>query len=194
MKVRIVETAMDAFARQGIRAVKMDDIAHALGISKRTLYEIYETKEAVLFEGVRIYADEHVKRMSEVVAQSNHVMDVILAAYRNKIEEFGRVSPDFYTDLERYPRILKYIQKDSHKRDTLFYEFMQRGVKEGYFRSDVNYEFIPHLFSALGRYMMENRLYKQFPVEVVFRNFTLISLRGICTQKGIDFLDTYLNG
>ena len=40
LRDRIVDTAMTAFAAQGIRAVKMDDIAQQLGISKRTLYEL----------------------------------------------------------------------------------------------------------------------------------------------------------
>lgn len=44
LKDKILETAMVAFAEKGIRAVKMDDIANSLSISKRTLYEIYGNK------------------------------------------------------------------------------------------------------------------------------------------------------
>ena len=49
LKDKILTTAMTAFARNGIRAVKMDDIANALSISKRTLYEVYRNKEDLLF-------------------------------------------------------------------------------------------------------------------------------------------------
>lgn len=51
LKTQIVETAMKAFAEKGIRGVRMDEVASSLGISKRTLYEIYDTKEALLYEG-----------------------------------------------------------------------------------------------------------------------------------------------
>ena len=44
LKVRILQTAMREFKQKGIRDVRMDDIAGILGISKRTLYEIYENK------------------------------------------------------------------------------------------------------------------------------------------------------
>ena len=47
----ILETAMKAFQEKGIRAVKMDDIAEKLAISKRTMYEIYATKEELLCNG-----------------------------------------------------------------------------------------------------------------------------------------------
>ena len=53
LKGRILEMAMQEFMTNGIRKVKMDDIARMLGISKRTLYEIYQDKEAILFEGLK---------------------------------------------------------------------------------------------------------------------------------------------
>jgi len=40
LKSKILTVASQEFTRRGVRAVKMDDIANALSISKRTLYEI----------------------------------------------------------------------------------------------------------------------------------------------------------
>ena len=37
LRERIIETAVKAFAAQGIKSITMDDIATSLGISKRTL-------------------------------------------------------------------------------------------------------------------------------------------------------------
>ena len=45
LKGKILQTAMEEFTQKGVRAVKMDDIATRLSISKRTLYEIYSNKE-----------------------------------------------------------------------------------------------------------------------------------------------------
>ena len=53
LKDRILKTAMQEFLTNGIKQVKMDDIARKLGISKRTLYEIYGNKEELLFEGIK---------------------------------------------------------------------------------------------------------------------------------------------
>ena len=44
LRDRILDAAMILFAKHGIRAVKMDDVSHALSISKRTLYELYDNK------------------------------------------------------------------------------------------------------------------------------------------------------
>lgn len=45
LKEKILQTSMQMFKVHGIKAVKMDDIATRLSISKRTLYEIYANKE-----------------------------------------------------------------------------------------------------------------------------------------------------
>jgi len=70
--------------------------------------------------------------------------------------------------------------------------FMERGVNEGYFRKDMNYELVGRIFEALSRYMMENELYRSYSMEELFRNMIFVSLRGFCTKKGVDTLDTFM--
>ena len=61
LRGKLLTTAMEEFASRGIKAVKMDDIAAKLGISKRTMYEIYSTKEDILLEGI-LKHDENEER------------------------------------------------------------------------------------------------------------------------------------
>lgn len=49
-KEKIVETALQMFNSRGLRGVTMDDIAQALHMSKRTLYETFANKEELLAE------------------------------------------------------------------------------------------------------------------------------------------------
>jgi AcrR family transcriptional regulator len=48
MQERILETADRLFYREGIRAVGVDTIADEIGISKRTLYNHYPSKDALV--------------------------------------------------------------------------------------------------------------------------------------------------
>ena len=48
LEERILEVTMDMFHKQGIKQVRMDDIAKTLSISKRTLYEIFDDKGKAL--------------------------------------------------------------------------------------------------------------------------------------------------
>lgn len=48
MKARILETADKLFYLQGIRAIGVDTIAAEVGISKRTLYNHFPSKDALI--------------------------------------------------------------------------------------------------------------------------------------------------
>ena len=64
LRDRILETAISLFMKNGIRAVKMDDIANVMSVSKRTLYEMYSDNEHLLYKGINkenIMRREHLK-------------------------------------------------------------------------------------------------------------------------------------
>lgn len=183
---------MRFFAAKGIRSVKMDDIARELTMSKRTLYELFENKEAVLYEGVRRHHEESTRRMNELVSQSDNVMTVILASYRVKIDELRQVNPNFYADLGRYPAVMDYLEQRNRESRQRFMDFLHRGVDEGYFRPEVNYDLIAHLFTAIGHYMADHNLYSQYSLEDLFHNMLFTTLRGFCTQRGLEVLDREL--
>ena len=54
LRQKILDTAMGLFKQKGIKAVRMDDIATEIAISKRTLYEIYSNKEDLLLNMERL--------------------------------------------------------------------------------------------------------------------------------------------
>ena len=189
LRERIIEKAMQDFSRHGIRAVKMDMLAKELGISKRTMYEIFEDKETLLFEGIKVYGERKREYMHSYAEEGHDVIDIIMEAYHMKVEEVRAVNPDFYLDLMKYPRLAQHMKEAQQKSREGFLAFMKRGVDDGYFRTDVNYELVPHIFDALGQYILTNSLVQQYSVEELFSNCFLIALRGFCTDKGLHTID-----
>lgn len=57
LRLRLLRVAMREFRSKGIKAVKMDDIANILSVSKRTMYETFENKEHLLMESVKAEYD-----------------------------------------------------------------------------------------------------------------------------------------
>lgn len=187
---RILDTAMHLFSRHGVKAVKMDDIAASLTISKRTLYEIFANKELLLFECVKRNQAQKYSIMEAFASQQGrNVMDIILHFYQMKVEEFTQTCQLFYDDLKKYPEITQYLQREKTNSQQKFRQFMQRGVDEGFFRADINYDLIAHLFEAISTYLNSHNLYQQYSPEELFRNMLFVSLRGFCTEKGIQVID-----
>lgn len=189
LRERIVETAMQLFAQRGVKAVKMDDIAQSLQISKRTLYEIYQNKEEVLFEGIKQYDNLRRSQFKAYVDEGHNVMEIILEFYRRKTEEAHQVNPCFFSDIQKYPSIVAYMHCNHQEAHEQFLAFMKRGVDEGYFLSMINYEIVGQVFEALNNHIVSKELYSKYTIEELFINLLFVTLRGFCTEKGVKVLD-----
>lgn len=108
LRERIIETAVEAFTIHGIKSITMDDIANSLGISKRTLYEVFSDKETLLEECIlrgQKEADEFVK---EVLATAENVLEVLLKCYLRSIEKFHATNKKFLKILRNILKLMSY--------------------------------------------------------------------------------------
>lgn len=190
LRNRILKAAMTEFLHKGVKSVKMDDIANTLAISKRTLYEIYSNKEELLLEAVRIHEQEFNDHMLQYSLDKNHnVMDIIIEFYKKKLLSIADVSPLFLVELRKYKQVVEYLERMNAERHNNALLFFRRGVKEGFFRSDHNFDIILKTSSASANYAMETQMYKNYSITAIMHNTIFLYLRGICTTKGIKVLD-----
>lgn len=190
LRQRILNAAMEAFGGNGVKSTKMDDIAATLGISKRTLYEIFENKEKLLFECISNYDAQRRQQLTTFMGHPGHdVVDIIVYLYRNSIREAGKVKPTFYVELVKYPQVTEYLMAQRQRQHDEFMDFIRRGVSEGYFRSDLDYDLIAQVLNNQGRYMHSEQLWERYTFEEPVFNMLFVTIRGICTAKGIEKLD-----
>ena len=190
---KILRTAMHEFLHRGVKSVKMDDIANLLGISKRTLYEIYSNKEELLLECVRMHEEECDRQMAEYGNSPKHsVIDIIIEFYKHQIEGVNGVSPIFFYDLHRYHSVIEYFEQKRQLRNKNAKEFFMRGVHEGYFRSDIDFDIVLRIGQESMDYAMRTEMYKNYDMKHILHNILLLFLRGLCTAEGIARLDKFI--
>ena len=193
LKERILAVAMQAFKLRGIRNVRMDDIATTLGISKRTIYEIYSNKEELLLDGI-MREDKARKRDSQLYAQDkNHtVMDIIFHVYNREMADMANTNPLFFSELSKYSRVMKYLTNKTEKDHKEALDFVKRGIEEGYFVSFFDYNVVLNFISFSSKLTMGEQTFQKYDVNHLFTNMAVLFLRGFCTPKGIEFIDTKL--
>ena len=193
LKERILEYSEKEFYANGVRQVKMDNIANYLSISKRTLYEIYPTKEDLLLECVKKHDKTHESRIEQYIEESNpNAIEIIIFSYKIKLEHFLQLNPLFLEELCKYKRVINYFDARDKERDTNFEWLFNRGVEEGFFRKDLNPRIISNMFTVSLKEAIDNELYKEFGMEYLFRDIVFTLIRGICTIKGIEAIDQLL--
>ena len=188
LKRKILDAAMSSFQEHGIKAVTMSDIARQLSISKRTLYEIYANKEDLLFECVCDHDKQMKMQLQEVNGKNGNAMDILIHFIKVNIENSSKTNPLFYSDLRKYPKVMAYInsRNENSREDSI--GFMKRGVEEGFFRNDVNYELVNLMAEVFMKHVMDTKLYKKYPLSEIISNVILFMLRGFCTEKGLERL------
>lgn len=68
-KEKVVAHVAQMIVTLGVKSVRMDDVAQSIGMSKRTLYEMFGDKEELIFESVK-YHSEH--RAKEILSPLGH--------------------------------------------------------------------------------------------------------------------------
>jgi hypothetical protein len=56
----------------------------------------------------------------------------------------------------------------------------------------VNYHLAILLFDVMGQFIMEKELYRTYSIEEIFKNIVFVSIRGMCTQRGVQAIDKIL--
>ena len=194
----IAEKALELFAERGIKDVKMDDIASALSISKRTIYEHYTDKEQLLLEALKLQNRKMRDEARERIRKAGHVLDIILTLYTLYFQSLKKINTKFFKELERYPNISKRNKERNHKNDHQFLAWMEMGRKQGMFREDANFDVLlytlRHSLQTIFTANMkdgDNELNGYTPDELG-RTLILFYLRGISTPRGQEIIEEYL--
>ena len=190
LPAKIMQVAMREFRRCGVKAVKMDDIASRLSISKRTLYEIFSNKEELLLECVRMQEEAFDSHMAEFGSDGSHnSIDIILEFYRYQMQNVSDVSPAFYEELSKYGHVVDFLNKKRIKRNANAKAFFANGVSEGYFRKDVDFDIVSQIGAASMEHAMKTKMYEKYGMKDLLHNILFLFLRGLCTAEGIALLD-----
>lgn len=193
LRLKLLETAMPLFKRNGVKSVRMDDIAAELQISKRTLYEIYSNKEDLLFECVKHDADTFQTLLNEYAKTTNNEMDVIAFFLKNKLKDFDKTNPIFFTEIHKYSKIVSYLTASHESQREKSLTFFTNGINHGFFRNDINYEIVHKMLDAATNHIMQSEMYKKYSLKEIFHTLILIYMRACCTEKGMAYIDRFLN-
>ena len=193
----ITKSAAEMFVEQGIKAVRMDDIARHIGVSKRTLYEMFGDKEELLYQCLSYYVQERDRRHAELGAQAQNVLEAMLLVFGDVMDS-AEVSHRLQSNLRRfYPKVYERLVAERCSRDGLeqFKVALLRGVDEGYFQGVVDF----NLAISLLRYSVEGLMLRK---DVLLSHnmstndalvFLIVNfLRGISTERGMRFIDDFL--
>ena len=192
LRDRIIVKATEAFTLHGIKSITMDDIATSLGISKRTLYEVFEDKETLLREVILKNQEDKNEFLENLLAESTNVLEVILVCFQKSIEMFHQTNKRFFEDLKKYPHVFNMVKKNRDTDSESTIAFFKSGVEQGIFRDDVNFAIVNLLVREQFDLLMNTDICKEYPFLEVYESIMFTFLRGIATERGARVLEEFI--
>jgi len=194
-QTRILTKSHELFMLYGIRSVSMDEIANHLGISKKTIYQYFKDKDALVEGVINIEIEMHQDEFSKYAAISENAIHELFLTLDTVEEMLKHMNPSVMFDLQKYHSTA--FEKFRTHKNTFFYDIIkaniERGKHEGLFRADIDVD-------VLTRYRLANMFlmfdFEHFPSNK-FTPIQIISettdnfLHGMSTQAGLKIIETY---
>jgi AcrR family transcriptional regulator len=194
-QIRILTKSHELFMLSGIRSVSMDEIANHLGMSKKTIYQYFKDKDALVEGVINIEIEMHQDEFSKYASISENAIQEIFLTLDTVQEMLKHMNPSVMFDLQKYHSTA--FEKFRTHKNTFFYDIIkaniERGKQEGLFRADIDVD-------VLTRYRLANMFlmfdFEHFPsnkftaIEIITKT-TDNFLHGMSTQQGLLIIEQY---
>jgi len=190
-----MKSAEALFMRYGVRSISMDDIARHLSVSKKTLYHHFADKDDMVSTVCQNHLQQGLKEFEEIRLKSENAIDelrLISLCIRRNMED---TNPSLLFDLQKFHPKAWNIWLDHRNRymKASIIRNLEQGMKEGYFRADLD----PEIIAALRLINIESvfdvnifpkdKFKAVYVQEQIFEHFVY----GICTDKGKKLFQKY---
>ena len=188
---QILKKSGEMFFKLGIRSVSIDDICHELGISKKTFYVYFASKDELVAQLLHVSIDGMAKKMEDWLRLHDFRQLIsILLTQKEVSKNDVRCVPQLVYDLKKY-----YPQQFSEFQLRLFEvqkdylkQYLEQGIREGLVREQLDVEMTAMLLAKLhtdairDMEQIESYGYKMHTYSQTAKD---ILIRGVLSEEGL---------
>ena len=184
-------TAGELFFRLGIRSVSIDDICHELGMSKKTFYVYFPSKDELIEQLLQANLN-YIRGKMQKLLEMNDFRQLVKAFLKHQEAEKNDVRrvPQLVYDLKKYyPRQFADFQVQCFEMQKEYLKnYLELGVKEGLVRANLNIELTAVVFAKI-----HNDAIRDFE-EIEAHNHNMhqlahtamdVFVRGVLSEEGL---------
>jgi len=196
MKEDIVKRALNDFMEYGFKTFTMDDLANKMGMSKKTLYEYFPSKQDLVDACLDYALEMSCTNVTTFVQGEGSVIENV---YRNqkKVQEVFNINSDrpIWELQKYYPKTYERMEGEFAKTDALFIDkLLEKGWQEGLFRKDINVNFYKVFYTSVQRLRSITHTFpeREFPFWEIIYTILEYFFRILVNEKGLKELERVL--
>ena len=186
---KILTSAAALFARKGVAATTVREIADEVGILSGSLYHHFESKEAMVDEIITPYLEDLRTRYKAVLAGDSdarsRLHDLIVASLEvtkahPHATEIYQNDVNYLAQVERF----SYLKNAGKEVQGTWLEVINAGVSQGIFRSDLDSKIIYRLMrDAVWLSVRWFKPTRDYPIARLAEDCTALFLDGLAARR-----------
>lgn len=193
----LIERVEALFFKYGIKSLTMDDIANELGISKKTLYQLVESKDDLVLRVLTKHIGCRKDQCISMSTGSSNAIEEIFNVLEYNAQELGKMKTNIINDLQKYHHEAWIMIRKFHNEFVLkiIRENMLRGREEGLYRDNFDVNIIARMHLGAAFLLFDEELFPEGATQrvVLFKEFMMHFLHGIVSQKGLNYIKKKLS-
>jgi AcrR family transcriptional regulator len=190
----ILMSASDVFMRYGVKSVSMDDLAREMGISKKTIYQVFKDKNELVEEIIRVKLQEDQTACQTKAIETSNAIEALMGVIMMVSERMSVIHPSVFYDLQKYhPNAWKLV---SEHQSTFVYQMIssniERGRSENIYRENFDVELVSKMYilvvDSIAR--RELTLENESDISRLLQQGIHLLIMGMSTDKGIKILNS----
>ena len=172
---RLIEVARELFAKNGLEATTMNDIAKASGRGRRTLYTYFRHKEEIYYAVIEeelALLSEKMEGVTKMHAEPEEKIFALIYTHLSIIRETvlrnGSLRAEFFRDIWMVEKVRRTFDAKEHR---ILQLVLQEGIDKGRFRIEnvglmtdiIHYSVkgleVPYIYDRLGDGLTEDETY-----------------------------------
>jgi AcrR family transcriptional regulator len=187
IRERIVGSARERFLTMGFSKVTMDELVSELGISKKTMYQHFRSKDKLLDEVIEWQIITVTGHIQEVMKSSADFIDRMYNMWATMGKWSCQIRKQFLEDLRKFRPDLWTRIHDHRQKFLLGHvsQMIDEGIRLGFVRSDVNKEIMALMYLGAVQSIVNPEVISQhsFSTEEAYKTVLQLYLDAILTDN-----------
>ena len=194
---QVIKRASEMIVELGVKSLRVDDLAHDLAMSKRTIYELFADKRELLYHSIKyLFNNEAEQVMARVDTRTGGIP--ALFEIFDMMAKTGNVRQRIMENLRKfYPDLFERIMVENRDYGlAMLREKLNKLIEEGLVAKSVNVDLSVTMFyyTSMGLLRRQGQLILPEGItEADAFRYTIVNFfRGIATLKGVEQIDAYI--
>jgi TetR/AcrR family transcriptional regulator, cholesterol catabolism regulator len=185
---KILGKSEELFMQLGVKRVTMDDIASALSMSKKTLYQYFDNKDSLVLAVAKAHIERETLNFLEIKKTSMNSIEEMHRLAKDMRKNLGQINPSILFDLQRFhPQAWDcFLKFNNEFIQGMMEENLDRGIKEGYYRLGLDSKILAKIRVEQIRFLCDEKIFPNSTFEFSRVQVQILDhyIQGLLTELG----------